>query len=61
MSAKRKTTAGRKRVEFTTEAPSGSDVFVAGSFNDWDATAKQLEDTSEQQKDNTGENPEEEK
>jgi hypothetical protein len=32
------------RVTFSVRAEVGSKVFVAGSFNNWDATAKQLED-----------------
>ena len=37
------------RVTFTWEGEIGKNVFVAGSFNNWDATAKQLID-----KDGTG-------
>lgn len=32
------------RVTFSVRAEIGSKVFVAGSFNNWDPTAKQLED-----------------
>jgi hypothetical protein len=33
-----------QRVTFSVRAKEGSKVFVAGSFNDWDPTAKQLVD-----------------
>jgi len=32
----------RKRVKFAIEAASGSDVFVAGTFNNWDARKNRL-------------------
>lgn len=38
------TTAIRRRVEFVIEAGQGKTVAVAGSFNDWDPTAKILAD-----------------
>ena len=34
----------KSRVTFTVRAEIGSKVFLAGSFNDWDPTAKQMED-----------------
>jgi 1,4-alpha-glucan branching enzyme len=43
MTAKKKTV--RRRITFTCSAETGSQVFVSGSFNDWDAEAKQLKDT----------------
>ena len=33
-----------KRVTFTVRAKAGSKVFLAGSFNDWDPTAKEMTD-----------------
>ena len=42
--AARKTTAGRRRTTFEVEAPAGSDVFLAGTFNDWDEKRKPLVD-----------------
>ncbi len=36
--------AKTQRVIFSVRAKEGSKVFVAGSFNDWDPTAKQLLD-----------------
>lgn len=47
MKKKRTSLAGRRRVVFEVEAPVGSTVFLAGSFNDWDPTAKQLVDKAE--------------
>lgn len=35
---------GKKRVVLTVKAEPGSTVFIAGSFNDWDATDKKLVD-----------------
>lgn len=35
---------GRKKVTFTVTAPVGSQVSVAGDFNDWDASGKPLVD-----------------
>ena len=34
----------KTRVTFSVRAEIGSKVFLAGSFNDWDPTAKQMED-----------------
>ena len=45
-------TAGKfikRRADFMVKAPVGSEVFLAGSFNDWDATSKPMVD-----KDGTG-------
>lgn len=42
--AKKAPAAKGTRVTFSVRAEIGSKVFVAGSFNNWDATAKQLED-----------------
>jgi len=42
--AKRKSTAGRRRVSFEVKAAPGSSVHLAGSFNDWDAGRKQMTD-----------------
>ena len=39
----------RRRADFTVRAPIGSEVFLAGSFNDWSPTATQMVD-----KDGTG-------
>jgi 5'-AMP-activated protein kinase regulatory beta subunit len=36
--------AKTQRVTFSVRAKEGSKVFIAGSFNDWDPTAKQLVD-----------------
>lgn len=36
--------AKTQRVTFSVRAQAGSKVFIAGSFNDWDPTAKQLLD-----------------
>lgn len=35
-------TQGRRRVTFELRAEPGSDVFVAGSFNNWEPTGKQM-------------------
>lgn len=35
---------GTTRVTFTVRAEPGSKVFIAGAFNDWDPTAKELVD-----------------
>ena len=32
----------KKRANFALEAPEAESVYVAGSFNDWDASARQL-------------------
>jgi len=40
---------GKRRVVFEAQAPMGAMVFVAGSFNAWDSTAKPMVD-----KDDTG-------
>ncbi len=37
-------TGGAKRVALRFRAETGSKVFLAGTFNRWDATAKQLKD-----------------
>jgi len=37
-------TAGRKKVIFEVQTKPGSSVFLAGDFNDWDCTKKQLTD-----------------
>ncbi|MGE4285343.1 MAG: glycogen-binding domain-containing protein [Phycisphaerae bacterium] len=42
--ATKKTTVRRKKVTFEYHAEPGLEVFVAGSFNSWDETAKQLKD-----------------
>ena len=39
-----KKTVAKKRITFRVEALPGSQVAVAGSFNDWSATATPLED-----------------
>ena len=39
----------KRRADFTVRAPVGSKVFLAGSFNDWDATSRPMVD-----KDGTG-------
>jgi 1,4-alpha-glucan branching enzyme len=36
--------AKSQRVNFSVRAKEGSKVFLAGSFNDWDPTAKQMTD-----------------
>ncbi len=43
---KRSSSLGRKRVNFIYKAKPGMKVFVAGDFNNWDETAKQLKDSS---------------
>lgn len=40
------TTAGRKRIKFQVKANPGSHVYIAGSFNDWDATSKPMKDVN---------------
>lgn len=45
MTAKKKTT--RRRITFACNAQSGSTVLVAGTFNDWDETAKPLKETKQ--------------
>ena len=40
------TTAGRKRTLFQVKARPGSEVYLAGSFNNWDQRAKKLKDTN---------------
>ena len=40
--AKKATKPAAKSVTFTLHAPEGKAVFVAGEFNNWDATAKKL-------------------
>ena len=42
----KKSKAGRKRVVFSLECPDADEVCVAGSFNDWDETAKVMKQTS---------------
>ena len=37
-------TTGLKRVEFEVQTKPGNNVFLAGDFNDWDCTARQLTD-----------------
>jgi len=39
------TTAGRKRVRFQLQAESGREVFIAGSFNGWQASCRQLKES----------------
>ena len=41
---RKSTTKGRKRVRFEVKAKPGSDVFLSGSFNDWDKEAKRMID-----------------
>ena len=36
------TTAGRKRVTFHLETEPGKEVYIAGSFNDWDPEKKMM-------------------
>ena len=38
----RRANAGKKRVTFTVQCATGSTVYLAASFNDWDATAKPM-------------------
>ena len=38
------TTAGRKRATFHVKANPGSQVYIAGSFNNWDAKSKPMKD-----------------
>lgn len=35
---------GKRRILFEVEAPPGSEVFVAGNFNDWELTKHRLTD-----------------
>ena len=44
MKAKRTSAKGKRRVAFEAQAPQGAIVFLAGSFNNWDPTAKQMVD-----------------
>lgn len=37
-------TKKRRRVSFEVIADKGSEVFISGSFNDWDGTTKSLKD-----------------
>ena len=39
-------TSGRKRLKFQIKANPGSDVYLAGSFNDWDTKAKKMKDAN---------------
>lgn len=41
---KAKASDGRKEVIFRTQADPGSEVFVAGTFNDWDAAKHRMSD-----------------
>ena len=45
-SQKQSTTAGRKRRNFRIRADPGSDVYISGSFNNWDSEAKKLKDSN---------------
>jgi len=38
----RSSTKGRRRVTFELRAEPGSEVYVAGTFNDWDPTERKL-------------------
>ena len=40
----RNSNAGKKRVTFEVSAPVGSEVFLAGTFNDWDTSKKPMLD-----------------
>jgi 1,4-alpha-glucan branching enzyme len=40
----RSSTAGRKRVRFELYAEPHSEVFLAGTFNEWSPTARKLDD-----------------
>lgn len=40
------TTAGRKRAAFQVKANPGSEVYLSGSFNNWDAREKKMKDSS---------------
>lgn len=42
--APKKAAAAKKRVKFEFAGQPGQNVFVAGSFNDWDPGSKQLKD-----------------
>lgn len=42
--AAKKAVSNTRRVIFTVRAEAGSKVFLAGSFNDWDPTAKAMTD-----------------
>jgi len=42
--AVKKTVPQTQRVTFSVRAEAGSKVFVAGSFNNWDPTAKEMSD-----------------
>jgi 1,4-alpha-glucan branching enzyme len=42
--AAKKTVSQAQRVTFSVRAEAGSKVFVAGSFNNWDPTAKEMAD-----------------
>ena len=40
------TTAGRKRAVFHVKANPGSEVFLSGSFNNWDEKGKKMKDAN---------------
>ena len=41
---KRNKTTGRKRIKFQVNASPESDIYVSGSFNDWNASVKKMKD-----------------
>ncbi|MBN2449750.1 MAG: glycogen-binding domain-containing protein [Lentisphaeria bacterium] len=46
MSAKRVQRKGMRRVAFSVDAPVGSSVYLAASFNGWDPAVKPMKDTA---------------
>ena len=44
MAKKKKSTQGRKKVVFEIQADPGKEIYIAGSFNEWKPTTKQLKE-----------------
>ena len=44
ISKKQTSTAGRKRKDFRIRTDPGSEVYISGSFNNWNGEAKKLKD-----------------
>lgn len=42
--SKQSTTTGRKSVKFQVREKPGTNIYVSGSFNNWDGEAKQMKD-----------------
>lgn len=39
-------TSGRKRIIFELKATKGCDIYLAGTFNNWDSKTKKMKDTN---------------